>query len=123
MGVVSSRFHEKFCISTFSHIFGIFFTFANTEIFILFLLPFLKTFSCPSNHSFFCTEISVNILLQHTYFCFRFLKTVQEDINKGKKSIREITNFCEENNIMIIIISLLKTSPILKRKMCALINK
>merc|ERR1712062_521162 len=122
MGVVSSRFHEKFCISTFSHIFGIFFTFANTEIFILFLLPFLKLFLVPPT-TLFCTEISVNILLQHTYFCFRFLKTVQEDINKGKKSIREITNFCEENNIMKIIISLLKTSPILKRKMCALMNK
>jgi len=51
------------------------------------------------------------------------LKTVQEDINKGKKSIREITNFCEENGVMIIIISLLKTSPIMKRKMCALMNK
>ena len=100
-----------------------FFYFCEHWNFHLVSVAFFKNFFLSLQPLFFCTEISVNILLQHTYFCFRFLKTVQEDINKGKKSIREITNFCEENNIMIIIISLLKTSPILKRKMCALMNK
>ena len=125
--VVSSRFHEKI-LRIFFGVFLFLLTLTWHHLAAFWVSAFKKNLSCPSKiPSLFCTEISVNILLQHTlgenlFSLFVFVvfvnwKKVQKDFytNKAKKKfIREMTNeptaICKERkkNIMIIIISLLK---------------
>ena len=83
--VVSSRFHEKIL-----RIFFGFFLFLLTltwhHLAAFWVSAFKKNLSCPSKiPSLFCTEISVNILLQHTLgeksifsFCFRCFRQLKK---------------------------------------------